>query len=38
LERVIVLITREEKRVARVMFRESVTEGVCCMDCVPDEG
>ena len=36
LERVIVLLTREEKRVAEVSFRESI-EGVCCMDCVPDE-
>lgn len=34
LERVIVLLTREEKRVAAVSFRESV-EGVRCMDCVP---
>ena len=36
LERVIVLLTREEKRVAEVSFRESI-EGVRCMDCVPDE-
>jgi ribosome-binding protein aMBF1 (putative translation factor) len=34
LERVIVLSTREEKRVAAVSFRESV-QGVRCMDCSP---
>lgn len=37
LERVIVLLKREEKRVAEVTFKESVTEGVCCMGCVPEE-
>ncbi len=37
LERVIVLLTREEKRAAEVSFRESVTEGVCCLYCVPEE-
>ena len=36
LERVIVLLTREEKRVAEVIFRESV-KGVCCMVCMPEE-
>ena len=35
LERVVVLLTDEEKRAARVSFRESV-EGVRCMDCAPD--
>jgi hypothetical protein len=35
LERVIVLLSLEEKRVAQVSFRESV-EGVCCMDCAPE--
>ena len=35
LERVIVLLTDEEKRAARVTFRESV-EGVRCLDCAPD--
>jgi hypothetical protein len=34
LERVIVLLTREEKRAAAVSFRESV-EGVRCLDCAP---
>ena len=34
LERVIVLLTREEKRRAPVTFRESV-EGVRCLDCAP---
>ena len=33
LERVIVLLTQEEKHEARVMFWESV-EGMRCMDCV----
>ncbi len=37
LERVVVLLTREEKRVAQVSFRESVTEGVCCLYCAPEE-
>ena len=37
LERVIVLPTREEKRVAEVSFRESVG-GVCCLDRLPEEG
>ncbi len=37
LERVIVLLAREEKRVAQVTFRESVTEGVCGLYCVPEE-
>ena len=37
LKRVIVLLTREEKRVAEVTFRESV-EGVCCLYCLPEEG
>jgi len=36
LERVIVLLTREEKRVAEVTFRESV-EGVYCMVCAPED-
>lgn len=36
LERVIVLLTREEKRVAEVTFRESV-EGVYCMECALEE-
>ena len=36
LERVIVLLDYTEKRVAEVTFRESV-EGVCCMNCVPEE-
>ena len=36
LERVIVLMTREEKRAARVTFRESV-EGERCMDCASAE-
>ncbi|MDP9439885.1 MAG: hypothetical protein M3P49_14280 [Actinomycetota bacterium] len=35
LERVIVLLSGEEKRVAAVTFRESV-EGVRCLDCAPD--
>ena len=34
LERVIILLTREERRVASVTFRESV-EGVYCMGCAP---
>ena len=34
LERMIVLLASEEKRVARVTFRESV-EGMCCLDCAP---
>ncbi len=33
LERMIVLLTCEEKRVARVTFQESATEGVCCLWC-----
>jgi hypothetical protein len=37
LERVILLSTHEEKRVAQVTFRESATEGACCMDCAPEE-
>ncbi|MDP9456698.1 MAG: hypothetical protein M3Q49_03020 [Actinomycetota bacterium] len=37
LERVVVPLTREVKRVAQVSFRESVTEGVRCMECVTDE-
>ncbi len=37
LERVIVLSTHEEERVAEVTFRESVTEGVRCPECVTDE-
>ncbi len=36
LERVIVLLTREEKRAAAVTFRESV-EGVYCLGCAPEE-
>ncbi len=36
LERVIVLLTREDKRVAEVTSRESVTEGVCCLYCAPE--
>lgn len=36
LERVIVLSTLEEKRVAQVTFRESV-EGVRCVDCAPEK-
>ena len=36
LERVVVLLTREEKRAARVSFRESVG-GVRCMGCVPED-
>ena len=36
LERVVVALTREEKRVARVTFRESV-QGVRCVDCVPED-
>ena len=36
LERVIVLLTQQEKRAARVTFRESV-EGVRCMDCVSED-
>ena len=37
LERVVVLLTSEEKRVAEVTFRASVTGGVRCMSCAPDE-
>ena len=37
LERVVVLLTQEEKRVAAVSFRDSVVEGVCCMDCAPED-
>ncbi len=33
LERVVVLVTGQEKRVAEVSFRESVTEGVACLRC-----
>lgn len=36
LERVIVLLTLKEKRVAAVTFRESV-EGVCCLECAPED-
>ena len=36
LKRVIVLLTREEKRVAEVTFRKSV-EGVYCMMCAPED-
>ena len=37
LELVIVLLNYAEKRAAEVTFRESVTEGVCRLDCVPSE-
>lgn len=36
LERCVVLSTREEKRVGDVTFRESVTEGVCCLECASE--
>lgn len=37
LERCVDLSTREEKRVGDVTFRESVTEGVCCLECASEE-
>ena len=37
LERVIVLLTYIEKRVAEVTFPESFIEGVCCTDRVPED-
>lgn len=37
LERVIVLGSGMEKRCGEVTFKESVSEGVCCMNCVADE-
>lgn len=33
LERCVILSTREEKRAGDVTFKESVTEGVCCLEC-----
>ena len=33
LERSVILSTREEKRAGDVTFKESVTEGVCCLEC-----
>jgi len=36
LERCVVLSTHEEKRVGDVTFRESVTEGVCCLECASE--
>jgi hypothetical protein len=37
LERCVVLSTRdEEKRVGDVTFKESVTEGVCCLECASE--
>ena len=40
LERYVILSTHEEKRAGYVMFKESVTEGVCCLECasVPTGG
>lgn len=29
--------TREEKQAGDVTFRESVTEGVCCLECASEE-
>ena len=37
LERVVVRLTQEEKRVAAVSFRESVVEGVRGAFCKPDD-
>ena len=33
LERCVILSTHEEKRAGEVTFKESVTEGVCCLEC-----
>ena len=33
LEKCVILSTREEKRAGDVTFKESVTEGVCCLEC-----
>ena len=33
LERCVILSTHEEKRAGDVSFKESVTEGVCCLEC-----
>ena len=36
LERCVVLSTREEKRAGDVTFKESVAEGVCCLECASE--
>ena len=33
LERCVILSTREEKRAGDVTVKESVAEGVCCLEC-----
>ena len=35
LERCVILSTYEEKRAGDVTFKESVTKGVCCLECTP---
>ena len=36
-ERVVVLGSGTEKKCGEVTFKESVADGVVCMNCVPDE-
>jgi hypothetical protein len=36
LEHCVVMMTGEEKRAGNVTFRESVTEGVCCLECAAE--
>ncbi len=36
LERCVVLSTLEEKRAGDVTFKESVAEGVCCLECASE--